>query len=178
MISDVVWEYLVEKKRESSENLKSAGIVVGATALVFLLMLAIYYFPSLGAIFILLIFGIVYGAVKLLGRLAVEYEYCFVNGELTVDKIVQKSTRTHLATLNVKNVEKAGYYDAATFNSASAGNVLNYSDSDNPQGAVYLQFRDSNGYTTTLILSLREDHIERMKPHFNQLVYREAFMKR
>jgi len=177
MVSDVVCEHLVEKKREKSEKIKSALIIAGAVLIVLVCAVVFTYFPSLGAILMLVMIGTVYGAILLLKGLAVEYEYCFVNGELTVDKITNKSARKNLVVLEVKNVDKAGYYDSKSFNENEAGMVLSYSDSDKPTDAVYLRFRNTNGYTTTLILSLKEDFIVKMKPHFNQLVYREAFKK-
>ncbi len=174
MISDVVCERIVEKKREKSEMIKSTLIVAAAAVLVIICALFILFMPGTFALAVVVMIGVVYFAIKLLGNLNVEYEYCFVNGELTVDKILNKSVRKEQMTLQVKNVDKAGYY---TSGMDIQGNVLNYSDSDDPEGAVYFQFRDVTGRVNVAIMNLDEDFLAKMKPHFNQLVYREAFKK-
>lgn len=174
MISDVVCECLVEKKREKSERLKTAGIIAAAAVIIFLCVMIVLYYPAWTALLVVLMIGVVYFAVKLLGNLNVEYEYCFVNGELTVDKILNKTVRKNLMTLQIKNVDKAGFCDSS-FDKNNAGDILNYSDSDEPDGAVYLQFRDINGVQKTALITVSEEYILKMKPHFKPLVFREGF---
>ncbi len=177
MVSDVVCEYLVEKKHEKKETLLSAAIITGVVLLVVVLALVILNYPGFTALGIVLIVGAVYLGIKLIGNLSVEYEYCFVNGELTVDKILNKSTRKHVMSLEVKNVLKAGWYNHEKFIDRDAGHIINCSYSNEPTDAIFLQFRDVNGAMHTAILSPSEDFLVKMKPHFNQLVYREGFKK-
>lgn len=177
MVTDVVCEYIVARKKGKAEKLKIAGIVAATLAVEGLLCYLGLSNPSTSLIMLIIMGCVVYGAVYLLKRLSVEYEYSFVNGELSIDKIINKTDRVPLLAFDVKKVEKAGKYNAASFNTNGAGHVYNFSSADEPDDAVFLRFRNDSEGMTTAIISCPDEFIEKMKPYFNQLVYREAFKK-
>lgn len=51
--------------------------------------------------------GVVFGAWKMIGLVRTEYEYCFVNGELDIDSVVNNNKRTALRSIKLKDVERA-----------------------------------------------------------------------
>lgn len=177
MVLDVVCETIVQKRFEKSDKIKAAVIAAVAVAAAALLVFVIIKTPGRAALALFGIIGVAFAAHSLITGLFVEYEYCFVNGELTIDKITNKSTRKQMLVLNVKDVEKMGRFNANSFNPHGAGRILNYSDSDEPTEAFFLQFRDGEKGMTTLVISPEEEFMMNMKPHFNQFVFREGFKK-
>ncbi len=172
MVTDIVCEHLVQRKNGVKDILKAVGI--GAAALI-LSAADIIFLSKLGGFNLIIIAALIYGAVRLIKLFtAVEYEYSFINGELTIDRIVNQSERKKMISFETKKVEKAGRYNSE-FNPYSAGTVLNYADCAEPENAFYLQFRDSEKGMTTVIISCPDEYIEKMKPYFNQLVFRDAF---
>lgn len=171
MVTDTVCEHLVSRKPGKSDIVKSALIAVAAliiSAVVFLKL------QSLGLFMLLIIAGVIYLAFWLIKKFtSVEYEYSFVNGELTIDKIVSQSDRKNVITIETKKIEKAGRY--SVLNAHSADRILNCASSDEPEDGVFFQLRDESGSNTTVVISCPDEYIEKMKPYFNQLVYREAF---
>ena len=53
------------------------------------------------------------------GRLRVEYEYSFTNGDLDVDRVVNNNQRKRLLSLNVRKVEKMGRVPSPQFDRLS-----------------------------------------------------------
>ena len=178
MVTDVVCEYLVKRNQGKKETLKMFGIVAGAILILLLLTYWMIMVPGVTALVVMLDVAVVYFAVKLFKTLSVEYEYCFVNGELTIDKIINQSDRKRMTVLETKKVEKVGKYDSASFNKETAGNIYNYSSGECPTDAIYLQLRNDMNGIYTIIISCPDEFIAKMKPYFNQLVYREGFGKR
>ena len=164
MVTDVVCEHIVSRKKGKTEKLKMAGIVAATLIIEGLLCFFGLSNPSTSLIMLVIMGCIVYGAVYLLKR-------------LSVDKIINKADRQPMLVFDVKKVEKAGRYNASSFNPNGAGSVYNCSSADEPDDAVYLQFRNESEGKTTVIISCPDEFIEKMKPYFNQLVYREAFKK-
>lgn len=177
MVMDVVCETIVKKQIEKSDKIKAAAIIAAAVILAALLVVLIISNPSMAALALFGIIGVIFAAYSLVTGLSVEYEYCFVNGELTVDKIINKSSRKQMAVLNVKDVEKMGRLGSGNFNPHGVGRVLNYSYSDEPEEGFFMQYRDGEKGMTTIIISPDEEFMMNMKPHFNQLVFREGIRK-
>lgn len=72
-------------------------------------ILSLMYLP----IGLLVACGIIYIGYILSGKYEVEYEYTVTNGELDIDKIIAKSKRKGLISVNVKTFESFGKYDDA-----------------------------------------------------------------
>lgn len=177
MVLDVVCEAIIQKQIEKSDKIKAVAIIAAALIIAALLVVVIINNPGAAALAVFGIIGTAFAAYSLITGLSVEYEYCFVNGELTIDKITNKSTRKQMAVLNVKDVEKMGRLGSGNFNPHGAGKVLNFSYSDEPEEGFFLQYRDGNNGLTTIIISPEEEFMMNMKPHFNQLVFREGIKK-
>lgn len=104
---EIFREYIVEKKKEASDTAISVGIVAAAMAVTYILILfAMLNMRLLAGIGLLLIAGCWYFAVKLIKNRSVEFEYILTNHELDIDKIMAKSTRKRLTTVDLYKIEK------------------------------------------------------------------------
>lgn len=104
---DTYAEQLLIKENTTADTLKRVFIILGG----FILATALFIFFSVSGLLpigIILALGIAIGAYFLILNLGVEYEYIITEGELDVDKIVAKRTRTRLLTVKVENFREYG----------------------------------------------------------------------
>ncbi len=97
---DIFCEFIVKKKFSFLDILKLVGLVVAAIILacVFLLFLG----SGLGMI---LAVGVIYFAYILSKGVFIEFEYALTNNELDIDKILARSRRKRVITIDFKNIE-------------------------------------------------------------------------
>ena len=96
-MSDFYTEQLIKKKTTG----KDIMIKVGMIALTVLSALVVFIFP-MG---IILPVALIVIDVFVFRGLNLEYEYLFVNGDLDIDKIMNKSKRKRVFSMNVADME-------------------------------------------------------------------------
>lgn len=100
---DIFLEYIVKHKNNAKDTLFKIGIIL----LAFILCAVVILF-LLGRLFgfeVLVIAAIIYGAYHLVRSKNVEYEYIMTNSYLDIDKIIAKSKRKRLVSIDFKNIE-------------------------------------------------------------------------
>ena len=102
---EVFTEQLVAKKLTTSSRILKAltFISAGLLALIFFLISLVPGSWSFIALFAAA--GVCYGAWILIKSFNIEYEYILTNSDLDIDKIVGKSRRKRIISLNLKNLE-------------------------------------------------------------------------
>lgn len=105
---DVFVEQMIKRKLSAKDYLIAVGIAIVAIILVFLCLTV--FAKIIGTLFVLIIGGIIYIAYKLIRMRLLEFEYSFTNGDLTVDKIIDRSRRKRVISFDVKDVEEIGKY--------------------------------------------------------------------
>lgn len=146
-MSDLYSELLVKKKRTAKDNLIKYGMI-GLTAL--LVAAGLFLMP------LLLIAAIVVGvaAYFIIPGTDLEFEYLFVNGELDIDKIMAKTKRKKVKTLNLQeadlmaplNSHRMDYY-----NGNQKLKVLDFSSGD-PEHKRYAIIMRDGGETCKIII--------------------------
>ena len=179
MISDVVCEYLVKKKLNAVQIAKAAGVVVPCIILTWLMYAVGVVIDHTGLMpSMLFCCGVALGVYLLRRVVMVEYEYTLVNGELTVDRILAKSSRKNMLEVDVKAFEKLGKYDAETVSKLNAGRVLDYSADKSDPGTLFAYFKDEKtNANTVLLFTPNQKMLDGMKSSVSATVYREAFRK-
>lgn len=178
MFSDIICEQLVKRKIGPKQMVTAAVIVsVGLIISLFLRAVGMIVDRTLGMMGILLFaLGIFLTVYIVRFFIFVEYEYSFVNGELTIDRISAKSKRKHMMDVAVKSFEKIGRYDSEKVKNLKADTVRDYSADPYASDAVYAYYKDSSsGRKILLIFSPNEKLIGSIKPYVNGMMFREAF---
>ena len=102
-MGDVFKEQIVKRKSTNVQALKRVGLAVGVIVVFFAAVIILgpqwMQFILLGTV------GATIGAMYLSGRMKVEYEYVFTNGELDIDIIYNRSRRKRIFTGHVNNFE-------------------------------------------------------------------------
>lgn len=96
-MGDIFKEQLVNRKRTLKDGMISALIVIGAI----LVVLAVSIF--IPQVLLVAVMIVAYGAYWLIQRQDIEYEYILTNGDLDIDKIMNKSKRKRVLSVSVKN---------------------------------------------------------------------------
>ena len=96
-MDDFYTEQLIKKQADSKDTLKKAGLIV-LTVLSVLLVFAI----PVGIIFPVVMIVV---DVLVFSNMNVEYEYVFVNGDLDIDKIMNKSRRKRMFSVDADQME-------------------------------------------------------------------------
>ncbi len=103
---DYFAEQLVKKENSTKDDMKRACIIVIAITVI---AISIFLIVFMGiAIAIILPFGAIWGLFYFLKMLRVEYEYSCTNGILDIDKILGKSKRKEMLSIEVKNFTAYG----------------------------------------------------------------------
>ncbi len=140
--NDSIYEQLIKIQPTKKDWLLTAGIWVGAFALIYGAVLTALRTPALLGLMIMAIILIFWGAIKLAARLNIEYEAIIVNNEMDIDKIIAKSSRKRMVTIKLNAVEEYG-----AFNKQAATKLANKNFDfklycSNPSSeAVYLVYR-------------------------------------
>ncbi len=104
---DVFCEYIVNKKKSVTDFLVIT--LIGAVAIIatYILMLVTMIFGqyNLASIGLLLIAGCWWGAITLIRNRNIEFEYILTNHELDIDRIVAKSRRKRLCTIDFRHID-------------------------------------------------------------------------
>lgn len=103
---DFFVEQLVKRKRTSSDYVKVIICLIAAVVIVAVMLVSIVTVisPFVFLIGILLILFL----NKLRETINVEYEYCFTNGALDVDKIIAANRRGRMVDINAREIELMG----------------------------------------------------------------------
>lgn len=117
---DIFVEQLVRRKRRPIDFLRVFLCLIAAT-IVILFMLIGPINSMFGSIIFLVGAALVYLLYLLATSINLEYEYCFTNGSLDVDKVIAARRRKRLTTLNARNIEMM----ATTKNRAFSGYMQN-----------------------------------------------------
>ncbi len=128
-------EYLVTRKRTGKdrfwEGLTLAALLLVATVLCVLLWILLIdspaYAVALSAV-VLCIAYVVYRAIR--PRFYVEYEYCVVSDQLTVDRIYGQSRRKRIFTLSLRDVTGMARPRDCAREIETAAQILDFSTAD------------------------------------------------
>lgn len=107
-IMDIYVEQLIQKKSQPIDHIKRAAIVLAGLVL----SIAVVVFSIIIRFLMLAIFaaGIIYFTVKLLAESSVEYEYIVTNDCLDIDKIMGRSRRKRLISLDLRETTDFSLY--------------------------------------------------------------------
>ena len=114
---------MIKRKLGAKDYLIMAGVCLLGIILVFACIFDFLFTHYTGMLFVLLIGGVVFGAYKLIRFRSLEFEYSFTNGDLTVDKIIDRSRRKRVVSFDVKNTSEMGRLTASNYPALSQRSV-------------------------------------------------------
>ena len=150
-MNDYYTEQMVKKQTDMKDMLIKA-VLIAATIVSFLIILM---YP-VGLLLPILMIAL---DIFLFGRLKVEYEYLFVNGELDIDKIMNKAKRKKQFSMNVADMELLAPADAVELRQFQ--NVKTYDFSSRTgQSKVYAMIVSGQGEKKKILFEPNDTIIE------------------
>lgn len=158
-MGDSYVEQLVKRQSSTLQIGLRIGAVVSAVVVTYIMMLLI------GIISLVAAFAMGYGVYYVFIMTAIEYEYVFVNGELTVDTVYGKTKRKKSGTYDIKKSEiiaplKSDY--AAMYHRNMQMKAFDFT-SGMDESKVYLMVAPYGAGTAKVYFEPNEDMINAMR---------------
>jgi len=144
-MGDVFIENLVKKKWGAEDRLKVAGIAVAFIVVcAALFYVGLFVVQGVFEIAMLLIAAACWGAYKLLQMTMLEYETIVTNGDVDIDKIIARSRRKRVFSVDCKEAEEFARYNGGT-DLSKYGKVVWACDAKDSPDLWYLVAKDGQG---------------------------------
>ena len=129
-MSEFFTEHLVKRPANGTTMLKKVGLVVATVVISFLLMM---FIPSFA---FLLIAGLIALDVFLFGKMNLEFEYIYYNGDMDIDKIMNMQSRKRVFSTNIKEIDIVAPKGSPEMMTFQRLKVLDFS-SQVPENRIY-----------------------------------------
>jgi lipopolysaccharide export LptBFGC system permease protein LptF len=164
---DVFVEQIIKKKYDFMDSL----IVFGTLLLSFVLVaLCLMFFPFA---LILVIIGDIALAYYIISSRNIEFEYSITNGDITIDKIINKSRRKRIISIDAHDIEFIGK-DKPT-NIKNNYIRLNVSQSQNNESNWYFSGHNSQKGNVFVLFTPNDKVLSAIKPFLSRQVAIDAF---
>lgn len=104
---DIFIEQLVKREKGLKEYGIVIGSIVGALLLIYILFV-VSPLRNVAFFAFIVVCGLIYLLYLLVTSINLEYEYCFTNGALDVDKIINVRKRARVTELNARAIDMMG----------------------------------------------------------------------
>ncbi len=170
---DIFVEQLVKKKKEPKDFLIVLAGVVCVFVVLFVLSFA-FVIPGIGfAIFALCVI-FMYLIYFLITSINQEFEYCFTNGMLDVDKIINMRKRKRLQEINVRKMEMLGDRQHSSFRKYLEDGGLKKIYACTHKGAddlCFMVFLDEEGNKKMLLFNPNDQIVDGIRKYNPQKVF-------
>ncbi len=134
---DIFCEYMVKHKKSPKDSLMSAGLIAAAVFLSLIVFL--FLFGRLLGFEVFVVAGIWYGAIYLIRKTNIEFEYILTNSILDIDKIMSKKTRKRVISIDFKSIDVCAPATGISTNNPNM-KVLDLSGDISGKGVYYVDF--------------------------------------
>lgn len=101
---DIFVEQLVKRKRRAIDYIRIAACILAMLLVVYILLYGLML-DGIGFIIYVVCGCLIYILYLLVTATNMEYEYCFTNGALDIDKIINKRSRKRLIEVNARRID-------------------------------------------------------------------------
>lgn len=158
---DTYAEFIVKKKKDVKDYL----VYVGACVLAFVCSFVVLSIPQLApyvSILCWFLIGIGYGAYRIITSRNIEFEYIVTNGELDVDKIINKKRRKRILTVDTKSFETFEPVNESILSRIKTINPITviHAEGDISSPDTYVAIFNKNGVKNCLFIQPNERVLE------------------
>ncbi|MCI6429795.1 MAG: DUF6106 family protein [Oliverpabstia sp.] len=160
-MSDLYLEELVKKKRTGKDSALRMGLMVLTAVMVVLALL------SWNLIIIVAAIAVCVADIFIFPRFNTEWEYQYVNGEVDVDRILNKAKRKRIASFDISNAEilaPASSHRLDYYNNNPKMKVSDYSSHDpERERNVYAMIVSNEGQITKILFEPSEKMLKDLR---------------
>lgn len=166
---DIFVEQIVKKKFGSKDYLIMTATVIGA---LLLLLLSLMFIP--GFAFLILI-GLCFGVYYLITSRNLEFEYSVTNGDITIDKIINRRKRKRVISTDAHSIEEIGKFKPEVLRNKNGYTQFFTSDYDDGRGSWYFCAHDTKRGNILVVFSPEEKVLNAIKPFIPRQVAFSVF---
>lgn len=166
---DIFVEQIIKKKFGTKDYLIFVGIVLLGCILILASMLFIPDF----SVFVLV--AVCAGAYYLISSRNLEFEYSVTNGDITIDKIINRRSRKRIISMDAHNIEAMGKYNPEEHSAKSYAARLIVSGTDDGKDAWYFAGNNPQKGNILVVFSPDEKVLTAIKPFLARQVSLNAF---
>ncbi len=160
---DIYNEYIVKKKKTGKDIAVSCLALVLGLAICYVALNVLRAIPLLSTFMLLIVAAVVWGIYKVIAMTNLEYEYIFTNGEMDVDKIINRRSRKRVTVVNARKIEilaHRSHEDFKTNMENGAVKKINACTSIDSEDLYFMLFYDENeGETLKMLLFNPNDRL-------------------
>ncbi len=158
-------EQLVKKPVDSQDKLKSALVLAASLVLAIIVVFLVAVFASVMMLVGLIFAGLImWGGWWLTGEFSVEYEYCYSNGELTVDKIINRRRRKNMCSVELRRADT--FYK----NPSKLPDATVISAVGELEDVYAISYNDPTYGAAVLVFTPDERMLEAIKPYLPRII--------
>jgi len=158
-------EQLVKKPVDSQDKLKTVLVLAGSLILAIIVVFLVAVYASVMMIVGLIFAGLImWGGYWLTGEFSVEYEYCYSNGELSVDKIINRRRRKSMCSVDLRHA------DAFYMNPAKLPDATVISAVGELEDVYAISYNDPTYGAAVLVFTPDERMLETIKPYLPRVI--------
>lgn len=164
-MNDVFVERMVKKRMDGKDIGIVVGIVLAAMVLIWVSWMILFPLTGLPMIPFLVLIGCMFGGYKLITMRNLEFEYSNTNGYMTIDKIINRSTRKRMMAFECSDIEEMGKYpeNVARLRGKPVDTKLTASAYSDGRDSWYIIARGKKTGKTLLVFDPDEDMLEAIK---------------
>lgn len=166
---DIFVEQIIRRKSSPVDILIGLGVTLAGLVLMIACFL---YIPS----FLFFVFaGVCFGIYWVVSSRNLEFEYSVTNGDLTVDKIINRRSRKRVLSLDCKDVETMGKYKASEHASKSYDKKFFVGILANGVDGWYVSARTQKYGHVLLVFDPNDRVLDAMRPFLPRQLAFEVF---
>jgi hypothetical protein len=145
------------------------------TATVFVGLVLIFLSLLIPAITFLVLIGVCIGAYYLITSRSLEFEYSVTNGDVTIDKIINRRKRKHVVSVDAHEIEEIGKFQPDLLRRKSEYAKFFTSEYDDGRESWYFCARTSKKGNVLVVFDPEEKVLNAIKPFLPRQVAFVAF---
>lgn len=139
---DTFFEQIMPIRKTGGAIFGFFGIWFAAIIISFVLL---FVFPIFGSFTVIIVCGILWGAWKLSSKFNIEYEYIITNGTMDIDKIINKSSRKRMCTMELSGVSRLEKFNMGLLNNVDKKELVVACNLDDPDAYYFVCDREGKG---------------------------------
>lgn len=173
---DVFVEYMVKKKMSTKDILIYLGALLGVLVLTMVSILFVLPLAGISIPFFILV-GSIAGAYFLVGTRNLEYEYSVTNGDVSVDKIINRKSRKRLTSFDSKGIEEMGKYapNAEKLKSRRVDKRILAGTYEDGRDSIYVIAQSKKTGLTLMVFDPDDRVLDAMKPFVPRHIRQEFY---
>lgn len=176
-MSDVFLEFMVHRKNSGKAMFIKMGALLGGALVAFLIILLAPLLGVFSMIGYLVAAGAVYGGWKLYSMQNLEYEYIITNGDMDVDKIINRNSRKRMISVKCQSFDALGKYDPKAAQGQSCKSKFFACSDPSDSDVWYATFSHATHGQTMLVFNANERMLEAFRRYIPKTLAYEVFVK-